>query len=55
MICERCGKSTHVIFITRNYERICDYCEEKRRKKSVHEIDGKKCKKVIDNMIRSVK
>lgn len=55
MICDRCGKNTYIIFITRGYERICDECEEKRRRKHCLEIDGKKCKEVIDNMIDRIK
>ena len=51
MICERCGAQTYIIFITKNYERVCDECEEEERNK-VHEINGKKCKKVINDMIK---
>jgi hypothetical protein len=29
MICERCKKKTHCIYIIENYERICDVCYDK--------------------------
>ena len=53
MVCERCGKNTYIIFITKNHEKICDECEEKERNKiTCHKINGKKCKKVIDDMMK---
>jgi len=54
--CERCGKKSYVIFITKNHEKICDKCEEKERKKNnVHKIDRRKAEKVVDKMIRRIK
>lgn len=41
MLCERCGKKTYIIFITKNYERICGDCEEEERIK----VNGKNVKK----------
>jgi len=35
MTCDRCGKDTYVIFITSNYEKLCDECWEKERKKKL--------------------
>lgn len=53
MICDKCGKKSYVIFITKNHEKICDECEEKKRTKiKVHKINGIKAKKVIDNMMK---
>ena len=32
MICDKCGKKTYVIFITRNHEKLCDDCYDKQKK-----------------------
>jgi hypothetical protein len=29
--CDSCGKESYVIYITRNYERLCDICYDKDR------------------------
>ena len=48
MTCEKCGKNTHVIFITKNKGKICNECKET----TCYKINGKKCKEVIDNMMK---
>jgi len=32
MKCDKCGKKTFVIFITRNHKKLCDYCYDDRKK-----------------------
>jgi len=32
MICDKCGKETYVIFITKNHKKLCDECYKKERK-----------------------
>lgn len=33
-ICDKCGNKTYIIFITRNHEKLCDYCYDKIRNKN---------------------
>ncbi len=32
MKCEECGKEVYVIYITREYKRICDLCHDEKKK-----------------------
>jgi ribosomal protein L37E len=32
MTCDKCGKDTYIIFITKNHEKLCDECYDKERK-----------------------
>ena len=32
MVCDKCGKDTHIIFITSNHDKICDECWDKEKK-----------------------
>ena len=53
MKCDKCGKDTCVITITKNYSRLCDSCYEKYLHQSKpHPIDGEKCKEVIDKLMK---
>ena len=38
MKCDKCGEKTYIIFITENYEKLCDKCWDKTIKKSEWEI-----------------
>jgi len=31
MRCDACGKETYCLYITENYKRICDACNDKNR------------------------
>jgi len=48
MTCSQCGKETYVITITKDYECLSPPSK-------VHEIDGDKCKKIIDKMYSKIK
>lgn len=52
MKCSKCGNKTFVITITKSYERLCDDCLIDNKP---YKIDGKKCKEVIDRMMKCSK
>lgn len=33
MTCDKCGEDTYIIFIASNYDKLCDKCWDKEKKK----------------------